>query len=64
NLAPKAHAKMVFTTPEKVKGMLSPVWSFAQWYKDCMANPDHGSIGQFFFIAAASGAFEKLLKAN
>lgn len=34
----------------------------ADVFQEVFDNPDHGSIGKFFYIAAAAGTFEDMLK--
>lgn len=54
--------KVIFTDPYKVLKEMTPVWSLAaSTMGDLNGNPDHSSIGVFFYIAAASGAFHDML---
>ncbi|MCQ2289715.1 MAG: 60S ribosomal protein L31 [Muribaculaceae bacterium] len=63
NIGRDPKKKMIFTDPYKVKDAMSPIWHLiATVIKDCFKNPDHGSIGKFFFMAAAAGVFEDWLK--
>lgn len=62
NLPRDPSKKMVFTTPYEVKDKMSMIWDLiADKVKDVFDNPDHSSIGVFFYIAAAAGAFEDML---
>lgn len=55
--------KVVFTDPYQVKEKMSPIWSVAaNSMGNLENNPDHSSIGVFFYIGAASGTFEEMLK--
>lgn len=54
--------KVVFTDPYEVIGKMSPTWSLAADIMGNLDNPDHPSIGMFFYIAAASGVFHDMLQ--
>ncbi len=63
NLPRDPKYKMVFTDPFTVKDKMSILWSLADsWHLHLLDNPDHGSVGQFFFMAAAAGVYEDMLK--
>lgn len=62
NLPRDPSKKMVFTTPYEVKDKMSMIWELiADKVKDVFNNPDHSSIGMFFYIAAAAGTFHDML---
>ena len=66
NLPRDPNVKVVFTDPYKVRYEMlfhSLGWLLLEEVlKDTLTNPDHGSVGVFFYMAAASGIFNIMLK--
>ena len=66
NLTCDSSKKMVFIDAVDVRLKMithSPAWSLiAELVQKVYANPDHGSMGELFFLAAASGLFDDLVK--
>lgn len=62
-LKPSPNCKMIFTDPYEVKERMSTFWSTASEHiKNTLTNPTHATIGTFFYMAAASGALQEMIK--
>ncbi len=63
NLPRDPNVKMVFVDTDETREKMSAIWDFiAVHVQDVFVNPDHGSMGKFFYMAVAAGTFEEMLE--
>lgn len=57
------HEKVVFTDPFEARNRMSTIWRLVNdKVKGTLDNPDHSSIGEFFYMSAAAGVFQEMLE--
>ena len=62
NIGTGSSTKLLFSDVERVRQEMTLLWELAATYfQNVFDNPNHESMGVFFYIAAAAGTFEDML---